>query len=156
MMIKREGVNMYRILLFILFFSFYLKTSNVIAQAIDCELLAIKASIDGRYIDSSLNRYRIQLSRPPFTAFTTFKLIKKKNIRLGLKKRVNFRLIKGRINGFIIFEKRKGNFYNLRLILFKKRRELLRTLVSVLKGRPFFIAGPSLKNGTLIIGIICR
>ena len=133
-----------------------IKTSYTEAQVIQCNLLAIRASNNGGGIDPSLNNYKVQLKRPPFSAFKSFRLIKKQILTLHLKRKVNFVTISGNVRGSLTFERIKGRFLNLRLVLFKGKKELLRTLVSVLKGKPFFIAGPSIRGGTLIMGIICK
>lgn len=126
------------------------------AQNVQCNLLAIEADNIEVGIDPLLNTYKDQFSRPPFSAFRHFKLIKTYNLKLVLNQKVDFVGIPEGISGSLTFEKEKDSFINLRLLLFRANKELLRVLVAVSRGKPFFIAGPSIRSGTLIIGIICK
>lgn len=130
--------------------------SNLYAQDAKCQLLAIKASNSGTGVDSKINSYITQLQRPPFSSFSKFDLLKNENITLSLNNTASFQNIAGNINGSLTLERIQNSLLFLRLILNRGGTELLRTLVSVTRGHPFFIAGPSVSDGTLIMGIICQ
>ena len=125
------------------------------AQAVQCEVLSIRASTSGSELAGPLEAYRAQLLRAPLNAFTSFELTGTERSRLSPGGTQQLRLGNG-ITGELRLESTADSLLRLRLVLRRESQTLLNTQLATTRGHPFFVAGPIIPGGTLVVGIVCR
>lgn len=111
-----------------------------------------------------LAAWRHQLTRPPFSAFKSFKVLKNLNFTLTAGRPVTALLAGPYVLSVKLINRittRKGKVryrFQLKLTAKRKRRaKLLHSSRMLLdKGGTFFLAGPRYRSGTLILGITLR
>jgi hypothetical protein len=111
-----------------------------------------------------LAAWRHQLTRPPFSVFKSFKVLKNLNFTLTAGRPVTALLVGPYVLSVKLINRittRKGKTryrFQLKLTAKRKRRaKLLHSSRMLLdKGGTFFLAGPRFKSGTLILGIALR
>jgi len=127
------------------------------AEEVQCEVLSIRASTDGTAISQSLEPYRPQLMRPPLNAFTSFTLIETRQLRLSAGASQPLTLgndIGGELR--LVSSRPERERLRLRLTLRRGEQTLVNSQVALTRSHPFFVAGPIIPGGTLVVGIVCR
>lgn len=126
---------------------------------VPAEIMVLHATNSGGGIDPEL-RHLKQLRKPPFSAYDTYRLLRRHAITLEQQQPNNTELPNGRIlrtvlkavlpddrfrvSASISRPKRKGD---------KDRGYLPLLEVTAKRGEPFFVAGQSFRGGILVVGI---
>ncbi len=126
------------------------------AQQAQCEVLSIRASTEGADVGAALEAYRAQLMRPPLNAFTSFVLMGSQTLRLEPGAAQTLTLGDGITGELRVLEAARPGRQRLRLILRRGEQTLVNSQVALTAGHPFFVAGPMIPGGTLVLGVICR
>lgn len=89
------------------------------ADDADCEVFEIKATNDSGGIDAELKPLERKLKKPPFSAWKTFKLVKKHSVKAALMKAVSLKLSAGGTLGLLYKERSdaKGRKSRLRVVM---------------------------------------
>jgi hypothetical protein len=136
---------------------FVLAAGGEARAQVQCEVLNIQASTEGTSVSEALQSYSSRLMRPPLNGFTSFTLTSTQRLQLTAGRSQPLNLGHG-ISGELRLTstRREGSRLRLRLILRRGDQTLLNTLVVVSAGHPFFVAGPIIPGGTLVVGISCQ
>lgn len=126
------------------------------AQQVQCEVLSIRASDAGSDVGAALEAYRAQLMRAPLNAFTSFALLGSQTLRLSPGAEQPLTLADGITGELRLLEPPNPDRQRLRIILRRGGQTLVNSQVSLTAGHPFFVAGPLIPGGTLVLGVICR
>jgi hypothetical protein len=89
------------------------------ADEASCDAFEIKASNAGNSIDAELKPLEKKLKKPPFSAWKSFKLVKKHSVKAALMKSVTLKLSTGGTLGLLYKERSdaKGRKPRLRVVM---------------------------------------
>jgi hypothetical protein len=129
------------------------------AQAADCTATEIVASNEKEGIDPRLERFRAKLTRPPFSAWDTFKLLGEPRLRADLGKPVTARLATGGSLRLVFKERIKAE-RKVRLrfgidIDARGGKRTVSTVVAFDDRDSVLIAGEPHGMGTYILALTC-
>jgi hypothetical protein len=130
--------------------------------AVQCTIRSIHGLTGPGGIDKRLAFLRKQLSKPPFSAFKTLKLLEAKALVVPQNATKKAKLPTGKILKLTFKEQllERKNKIRLRLHLSitppKKTRFLPGTLYTIADRGTLLVAGDSYKGGTLVVGITCQ
>jgi len=137
---------------------------SVVAQVdtVSCTIRSLHGSSAPGGVDKRLRFLRKQLSRPPFSAYKTIKLLDAKQLAVPQKATRQIKLPTGKILKLTFREKlleRRGQV-RLRLHLSitppKKTKFLPGTVYTIADRGTLLVAGDRYKDGTLVVGITCQ
>jgi hypothetical protein len=128
------------------------------AQASDkvrCDLLAIEASNRGQGIDAALTQHTSMLSKPPFSAFDTFKLVSRHayDLQLGVPAPLS---LPAPLVGTLAYNSETNAKLDLTLTITRPQAKPVTVQGKASPGSPFFAAGFKSSGGTWIFGVICN
>jgi hypothetical protein len=134
--------------------------AGVIAEArageqVKCDLLTIEASSGGQGVDAALAAHAAILQKPPFSAFNTFRLLKRQTYDLVLGTPVVLSLPQA-LGGSLLYNRMEEGRFNLTLTIDRQGGAPVTINSKASPGRPFFAAGFQTGTGTLIFGVICN
>jgi hypothetical protein len=131
------------------------------ADEINCAVRSIHGSQAKGGIDKKLAFLRKQLSRPPFSAFKSMKLVEMKEIQIPRGGTKPLKLPTGKILKLTFKEQileRKGKI-RLRIHLSitppKQKKFLPGTLYTIANRGTILIAGDRFHNGIMVVGLTC-
>jgi hypothetical protein len=120
-----------------------------------CELLTIEASSGGQGVDAALAAHAAILRKPPFSAFNTFRLLKRQAYDLTRGTPVVLSLPQS-LGGSLLYNRMEEGRFNLTLTINRQGGAPVTINSKASPGRPFFAAGFQTGTGTLIFGVICN
>jgi len=124
-------------------------------QPVPAEILILHATNSGGGIDPQL-RHLKQLQRPPFSAYDTYKLLRRSQSSLEPQKATTTRLPNGRVLRTELKEVVPPDRYRVSTSISRpgSNNEYLPLLeVTAKSGETFFVAGQSYRGGILVVGI---
>ncbi|MDD5306931.1 MAG: hypothetical protein PHU25_06370 [Deltaproteobacteria bacterium] len=124
-------------------------------EQVKCELLTIEASSGGQGIDAALAAHAAILRKPPFSAFNTFRLLKRQDYDLTPLTPVVLTLPQA-LGGSLLYNRMEEGRFNLTLTINRQGGAPVIINTKASPGRPFFAAGFETGTGTLIFGVICN
>jgi hypothetical protein len=140
--------------------------SETLAQAPNprVEILVLSAKKDpkGPHIDPRVPRIP-QLSSPPFSEFNTYSFLDSQTLKLAQPKPADpwkgkpsatYALANGKALEIALLDQLAGKRFQMGLALGKDTPDVVRWNAPA--GEPFFVAGPSYKDGILVIGLTFR
>lgn len=125
------------------------------AQApVDGEVLIVLAKEAKGEIDKELKNISA-LTKAPFNAFQTMKLLEKPHVKLKVGKSTDVKLPNGRTLRLTINRALPNGRYQVQVSINRPKKSDYLPLLKVVTtaGDPFFVAGQSHKGGTLVIGV---
>ncbi len=128
-------------------------------QAAMCEVRIIHALHDGQGIDPQINKLRSYLEKPPFTAWSHFKLLDKQELSIERRKPSDFKLPNGKlaqltyVDHFIADD--GDHRLRLQLGIRDGAHQDLKTTFVLDEGGVVLQAGQRYQDGLLILGISC-
>jgi hypothetical protein len=131
------------------------------ADSVACTIRAIHGTQNPGGVDKRLDSLKKQLSKPPFSAFKSFKLLSANAMQIGQGVTQKKKLPSGKILGLTFKEKLLvAGKLRLRLYLSimppKAKKFLPGTLYTIADGGTLLVAGDSYQKGTLVVGVTCR
>jgi len=135
---------------------------KVDGPAVKCTIRSIIANESPGGIDKRLAFIKKQLSKPPFSAYRSLRLLEAKEIVVPQDGRRSLTLPNGKILKLTFKERLLGRKDRLRLRLHlsitppKETRFLPGTLFTIVNHGTLLVAGDKLKDGTLVVGITCQ
>ncbi len=130
--------------------------------AVKCTIRSILAQQTPGGIDKRLSFLRRELSKPPFSAYHTLKVLESKDIEILQGGRQQVGLPNGKVLKLTFKERLLGRKDRLRLRMHlsitppQERRFLPGTLFTIVNRGTLLVAGDKLKDGTLVVGITCQ
>jgi hypothetical protein len=137
-------------------------TDTAKGDAVSCTIRSIHGLQAKGKIDKRLAFLRKQLSKPPFSAYRTMKLLEAKELKLAQAGRKKVPLPTGKVLKLTFKEKLLGRKDDIRLRMHlsitppKAKRFLPGTLFTIADGGTLLVAGDKYKKGTLVVGITCE
>lgn len=131
-------------------------------DAVTCTLRLIHGLETPGGIDKRLAAFRKQLSKPPFSAFKTLRLVKQQELQIPRGATKKAKLPTGKILKLKFKERllERKNKIRLRIHLSitppKQKRFLPGTLYVISDGGTIFAGGDAFKGGRMVVGITCR
>lgn len=118
------------------------------------EVLVILASEKGGTIDSTLANITA-LSKPPFNAYHSMKVLTRSDISLTVGKPVDVELPNGRRLNLTLQERKPDGRSKVQVSINRPNQKDYLPLLEVIAspGEPFFVAGQKYQDGTLVIGV---
>jgi hypothetical protein len=131
-------------------------------QHADCAVLEIKASNDGKGVDPALRPLEKKLKRPPFSAWKSFKLLKRHAKKVARMKELNLALVSGGRMSLLYRDASSDSKSKTRLRLSltlddKDGKRKLDLTIKLDSGDYYLIGGDSLEDGsTYILATSCK
>jgi hypothetical protein len=126
---------------------------------VPAEIMVLHATNAGGGIDPELRHLR-QLQRPPFSAYDTYRLLRRHAITLHQLQPDNTELPNGRILRTVLKAVLPEDRFRVAASISRPKRErekergyLPLLEVTAKRGEPFFVAGQSFRGGILVVGI---
>lgn len=131
------------------------------ADSVACTIRAIHGTQSPGGVDKRLDSLKTRLSKPPFSAFKSFKLLSASAMQIGQGVTQKKKLPSGKILGLTFKEKLLvAGKLRLRLYLSimppKAKKFLPGTLYTIADGGTLLVAGDSFQKGTLVVGVTCK
>lgn len=135
---------------------------SVRADEVKCTIRSMHGLEAAGGIDKRLSFLRKQLSKPPFSAYRTIRLLDARDLVLPQRGTKQLKLVTGKILKLTFKEKLLQRKDQLRLRLHlsitppKKTKFLPGTLYTIADRGTLLVAGDRYKQGTLVVGITCQ
>jgi hypothetical protein len=138
-------------------------TERAIADGgVKCLATEIQATNEKKGVDPKLERLKAQLSKPPFSAFDTFKWLAESSVSTELNKPASQKLVNGG-NLTLLLKDRiasEGKKVRLRLgvdVDNKDGKRIVSTVLSFDSGDTIFpVAGEPYQSGTYVLALTCH
>jgi len=130
--------------------------------AVKCTIRSILGTQSPDGIDKKLAFLKRQLSKPPFSAYKTLKLIESKDLVVPQDHSSTLKLPNDKLLKLTFKERLLGRKDRLRLRLHltisdpAQKRFLAGTLFTIINKGTLLVAGDKYKDGTLVVGITCQ
>jgi hypothetical protein len=113
--------------------------------------MVLHGTNDGKGIDPAIGKLP-QLKQPPFSAWNSYKLVKKAQFQFDTDKFTDLDLPnEGKLR--LKLDERTGSRFKISLAIVKGKVKHLAATVKANTGKIFFVAGPKYKGGILVLGI---
>lgn len=130
--------------------------------AAQCIATEIQATNEKKGIDAKLEKFKAKLSKPPFSAFDTFKWLAEATVSAERSKPAGLKLVNGAHLTLLLKDRVKSEGQKVRLRLGvdvdnKDGKRIVSTVLSFDSGDTIFpVAGELYQGGTYILALTCR